>query len=159
MRQREGDLGGLSHGAEAGPFAVRAGLPEAAHPHQDQAGVVTAERGVIQAPLLQPTGPEGLDHDVNLSRQTTHQVTAFRQPEVNRRRAFPSVQPREAQRQSVLLGRPLAGEVTRPRVFDLDDVSAEIAQHAAGRRRGVHGAQLQDANTVERSRSGHQTRH
>ena len=47
--------------------------------------------------------------------------------------------------------RPLAGVVTGGRVLDLDDLGAEVAQHPAAGRRGVHRAELEDAHAGQRA--------
>src|SRR3546814_6148838 len=65
----------LTDDAESGTVAVRPGLSEAADAHHDETRICLVNLFVTEAPLLQLTGAEILDHHIALHHQSANDVT------------------------------------------------------------------------------------
>jgi hypothetical protein len=93
--------------------------------------------------------PEVLDQHVGALDQLLGDRPPLLLAHVDADRALAGVEAGEPDRQSLVGGLPLAREVARRRVLDLDHVGAEVAEHPAGRGSGVHGAELDDLDPGE----------
>ena len=146
---------GVRNAGEAGAVPVRAGLAVARDAHQHEAGVHGLQLVRPQAPLLHGAGPEILAEDVGLGDEALEEGSALGLAEVEGDRLLVA-----------LLGEPgvaiaartrraeLAERVAQPRLLDLDDLGAELAEDGRGERPGDEGRKVDDADAVERQLLG-----
>src|SRR5690606_36474747 len=126
-----------------------AGLPETGDPGQHQAGIVGAQRRIVQPPLLQSSRPERLDDHVHVGRQPPDELLALWLAQVDADRALTGVEPGEPQRQAILLRHPLPGIVPGLRILDFDDLGSEVPQHPPRRGRSVHRPEFEHPHPGE----------
>ena len=141
-----------AHAVEAGPGRVRAVLPERADADDDERRVEI--RGA-DVPLLERAGPEVLDDDVRSRGQPSEEVLPFVAPEVEGDALAPASlycpEERVALASVGLHERAdLAHEVAAPRLLDLDDLCAHLAEQSGAERRRDARAQVEDAQALER---------
>jgi hypothetical protein len=105
-----------------------------------------------EAPLLQRTGPEILHDDVALRRQLPQQLASGVGGEVERD-AFLVARLRQPHQRIAALGAGAepAQRVAGLRRLDLDHFGAELAEDGGAMRSRDEGAEIEDANSVQRS--------
>ncbi len=143
----------LGERPECPPGGVRPELAEAGHAqdHQRRVDLVQAVRA--EAPLLQHARAEVLDQDVSVGRQLLEQFAAGRVRQVQGHRSFVAPDHLPPQAMPVLAVTVGAGRVPA-RVLDLEDISAVVPQEHRGDRRGVHRADVEYADAVQRPGRG-----
>ena len=130
------------------PIALRALLAEARDREHDQSGVHCRERLPAEPEARHHARPVVLEDHVGLRCQLQDQLATFRATEVDADRALAHVLLGEIARQVVDLAADHAGHVTLG-WFDLDDVGAEIAQHAADEGPCEHAGEIEHLDAVE----------
>src|SRR4029077_6382370 len=93
---------------------------------------------------------EILDQDVARRRQSPGQLLPRLLGEVDGDAALRAVEGQEHGAAAVALGRAGAGLVAGDRVFDLDDVGAQVSELLRAQRAGDDAREIEHANTLER---------
>ena len=127
---------------------IRAGLPEAGDRAIDQLRKLRVQLLIAQAVLGQRPDLEVLHQDVALCDQLQRQFLAFRRRDIQRDRALVAVHPDEIG--ALLRARhhrrgEAASVVARSRLFDLDHVGTQIAEHLRTGRPRQHAGQVEYA--------------
>ena len=144
-----------AHPVEAGAPRVGAVLAEAEMRTITSRGSSSPGR---EAPALEGAGPEVLDDHVAVGGQPAEQVLALGVAQVEGDAAPSASLDRPEQRvagrrrrRSATNGPISRMKSPRPRLLDLDDLGALLAQQPRAERRGDAGAQVEDADALERA--------
>jgi hypothetical protein len=137
---------------EAGPAAIRAGLPVARDAQHDEAGIHRAQRRPAEAPLLHPAGAEVLNKHVRLGDQLLEQLDAFRAAQINRNRLLVARfrQPAEGRVMAFCRGAEPAHRIAGDRMLDLEDLRAELTEDGGSVRSGEKRSDVDDPDPRER---------
>ena len=139
---------------ESGPLRVRAVLAEGGDPDPHEAWI---QVGRCDVPALERPGPEVLDDDIDRRREGSQQLLTVGQPQVDGHASPAASLDRPEERVALVGERPdLAHEVAAAGLLDLDDLRPLLAQEPGAERRRDAGAEVEDAESLERS--GHHTR-
>ena len=144
MRETAHRLGQRTEGTSP---RVRSGLAEAGDTQHDQTRVDGVELFWAQAPLLQHAGPEVLDEHIGIGHEIAQYLLALRSTEFQGHAPLVAGNDLPPQPVTVLVRAVRSRGITH-RVLDLDDVCAEVAEQHRGDRSGVHGADVEDADTA-----------
>jgi hypothetical protein len=139
---------------------VRAGLSESGDRAVDQPRIDRGERGVIEAVTGQRADLEIFDDDVGLAAEIADDAPAVGRGEVDGDRLLAAIAAeivsgfgRVAPVRVLQKRRPPAARVVAAaRLFDLDDLGAEVGEQLRAPRAGKHARQIDDGKMSERSR-------
>src|SRR5207247_3198901 len=99
--------------------------------------------------LLHRSGPKVFEKDVALPDERPKDRLALRGLEVQGDALLVAVDGHEVRRLAAREGRPAPRVVALPRLFDLDDLGAHVAQHHRAERPGEAAGEIQAADTGE----------
>ena len=137
---------GVDHAGVGGPIALRTVLAEPGDRQHHEARVERREIAPGEPVAGHDPGPEVLQHDVGRRGEAAHEGAPRRVAQVDGDRPLAGVLLAEVRRLGSLAER--ARDVTLGRL-DLDDVSAEVGEHAPGERAGEDTAQVEDLHAVQ----------
>src|SRR2546427_794434 len=140
---------GLHDEVVAGAVRLRPRLAEARDRAVDEPRVEPGERPVAKPELLHGPGPKVLEEDVALPDERPEDRLALRGLEVQGDALLVAVDGHEIRRLAAREGRPAPRVVALPRPFELDDLSAHVAQHHRAEGPGEDAGEIQDADTGE----------
>ena len=100
-----------------------------------------------EAEPLERAWDERFHHDVELRYQLAEEVASLGVLEIQRDE--PLVAAVDLPPEWLSLGGPLPERIAGARLFDLDDIGAEIGEEHAGRAAGNHPGEVEDADSVE----------
>ena len=166
QRRPAGDAGEMSEAAEgvrnageARAVLVGASLAVARDAHQHQAGVHGLQLVRPQAPLLHGAGPEILAEDVGLGDEALEERSTLGLAEVEGDGLLVALLREPSIAVAALAGRPeFAQRIARPRLLDLDDLGAELAEDGGCERPSDEGRKVDDADAMERQLLRHSGR-
>jgi hypothetical protein len=130
--------------AEAGFAGARTGLAEARNVHHDEAGIAGGDGGVVEAPLVEPAGPEVLEHHVDVVDELGEEIPPAFVAKVDGHGALVASDAGPPQAFAVEGDAPAAHGVALARGLDLDDLGSVVAEELAGEGSGDEAAQLED---------------
>ena len=149
----------MGDAGEAGAVLVGAFLSVARDAHHDEVGVDGLERVGPQAPLLHGARPEILAQDIGLGDQPLEERRALGLAQVEGDRLLVALLREPGVAVAPLAGRAeLAQRVAEPRLLDLDDLGAELAEHGGGKRPRDEGREVDNPDAVERKLLRHRGR-
>ena len=128
---------------------VGSGLPVAGEGGHDDVGLDGAHGLVVDAQPPGHAGAEIFHHDVGFLDQLEEDPLALRALQVEGHALFVPVHVQEMDTLSVDGGVPAPGAVAPGRIFDFDDLRAEVCQLHGGDGGGVGGAQIDDLDAFQ----------
>src|SRR5262249_24997303 len=138
----------------AGSFGPRPCATERRDRAVDEARILARERVVPQTEFLHRPGPKVFDEDVRRGRKTTNERHTLGRLEVDRDAALVAIVDEIARGLAVLVRRPRARFIADARVFDLDDVGAEVAEQRTAVGTGQYAGKIYDTDAIESERDG-----
>jgi hypothetical protein len=144
---------GFGQRAEGASPGVRAGLAETGDTQHDQARVEGLQLLRARTPLLQHAGAEVLDQHVGIGYEVAQDLLAFGRTEVQRHASLVAGDDLPPQPVTVLV-RAVRSRRIAHRVLHLDDVGAEVTEQHGCDRRGVHRADVEDADPAQGAVNG-----